>query len=135
MNVAAPPPASAAQKGALLGGASTALPLLIRLVNGQTLSVSLPASSTVSDVMQLIHSRTGIPLEHQRLTHGGKQLQPPDRLCDVGVAAGSEIALMLSLRGGGARAMGTPLTPSPRTAESPRLNQTAPPKPSVAFPA
>ena len=98
------------------------LSLLIRVLNGSTLSLAVPCDALVSQLMVAIHDREGIPAEHQRLLHHGKQLRPDACLADLGLENGTEITVMLGLRGGRntcgrkTKAMGTLPSPSLRVA-------------------
>lgn len=42
----------------------------------------------------------GIPVHHQNLLYGYKEVHDSDRLCDVGIENGSKLRLVLSMRGG-----------------------------------
>jgi hypothetical protein len=74
--------------------------VLVRMPDGHTLCVRLPLAGRVSDLKEKIRAREGIPPEEQRLIFAGKQLNPSMPVHEAGLSAGSEVSLMLTVKGG-----------------------------------
>ena len=66
---------------------------------GSVFRVVLYPSDTILDVKEQIEVKGGIPIDHQRIIFGGRQLCDEMTLCERRIKNGSELFLVLSLRG------------------------------------
>jgi hypothetical protein len=74
--------------------------ILVRGLDGRTLSLQLPASAGVAALHAAVEERTGVPVREQRLIFSGKPLCDDQTLSAAGVCDGSEVRLLLALKGG-----------------------------------
>jgi len=81
--------------------------LSVCTLSGRTIDLDLAGSDVpLAAVKSQIEAREGIPFEQQRLLHGGKQLPDSRTLGALGIAPGSSLQLVLSLRGGAPKKKG-----------------------------
>lgn len=83
----------------------TMVEIRIRSLTGRIIPVEIGLEQRVSDLKEVVEVKEGIPPQQQRFLFAGRQLDDEKTLAECGVAAGSDLHLVLSLRGGtGARA-------------------------------
>ena len=72
----------------------------IKTLNGSTLTVDVAQDDTVESVKAKIQDKQGIEADQQRLIFNGKQLENGHTLKDYNIEDGSNVHLVLRLRGG-----------------------------------
>jgi hypothetical protein len=82
------------------GEARKRICLFVQGLNGKSTVVTIEAGATVSELMDVIAQKTGVPPFVQRLLYGNLQLEPWMSLRKVGVWKGATVILVLRLRGG-----------------------------------
>lgn len=75
--------------------------IFVKNVAGNTIALSLPPSTSIATVKNLLALRTNLPLDDLRLVFAGKHLSDSDStLADYAVSRESTLHLALPLRGG-----------------------------------
>ena len=72
----------------------------IRSLTGRTIPVDIELQQQVSELKEIVEVKEGIPPQQQRFLFAGRQLDDDKTLAECGVIAGSDLHLVLSLRGG-----------------------------------
>jgi len=72
----------------------------IRSLTGRVVAIQIELSSRVGDLKEAVEIREGIPPSQQKFLLQGRQLDDDRILSDCGIVDGSELHLVLSLRGG-----------------------------------
>lgn len=72
----------------------------IRSLTGRIIPVEIELDQRVSDLKEVIEVKEGIPPQQQRFLFAGRQLDDDKTLGECGIVAGSDLHLVLSLRGG-----------------------------------
>lgn len=62
--------------------------------------MEIELSQRVIDLKEIVEVKEGIPPQQQRFLFAGRQLDDEKTLAECGVVAGSDLHLVLSLRGG-----------------------------------
>ena len=74
--------------------------ITIRSLTGRSIPVEIDLQQRVSDLKEVVEVKEGIPPAQQRFLFPGRQLDDDKPLAECGVANGSDLHLVLSLRGG-----------------------------------
>ena len=72
----------------------------MKTLTGKSFDVKVDYSMTVKDVMEKIEGKKGIPVDQQRLTFVGKQLEDARMFKDYKIPNKATICMILRLRGG-----------------------------------
>jgi ubiquitin-like protein Nedd8 len=72
----------------------------IRSLTGRNIPVEIDLKQKVADLKEVVEVKEGIPPQQQRFLFAGRQLDDDKSLEECGVVAGSDLHLVLSLRGG-----------------------------------
>jgi len=80
--------------------ATHTMKLIVVTLAGREIEVAVAPESSVHEVKQHIAEKEGIPPEQQRLVFGGHHLEDTQPLAEAGLADGSRVHLILSLKGG-----------------------------------
>lgn len=75
--------------------------IFVKTLTGKTITLDTEATTTVLDLMNMIHRKEGIPADHQRLIFDGKQLDLDHTLAHCKIWRESTLHLVLRLTGGG----------------------------------
>lgn len=75
--------------------------IFIALVSGRSITMEVDPEDTVANVKAKIQEREGVPPEHQRLLHGGNQLDDDFTLDFYQIQNNATLHLVMRLRGGG----------------------------------
>ena len=73
----------------------------IQTLTGKIINIDFDSYNTIYDLKLSIRDITGIPIDQQRLTFAGMQLEDERTLEDYNIVNESTIYLILRLRGGG----------------------------------
>ncbi|GMM28733.1 hypothetical protein DAMA08_014490 [Martiniozyma asiatica (nom. inval.)] len=73
----------------------------VKSLTGRTLTFTIDLSQRVLDLKELVEVKEGIPPTQQKFLLHGRQLEDSMSLEACGVKDGTEMHLVLSLRGGG----------------------------------
>ncbi|KAG1666955.1 hypothetical protein FOA52_004238 [Chlamydomonas sp. UWO 241] len=68
---------------------------------GSTISLELPESASVSDLMAQVEAQTNVFVRHQKLIYRGRTLEPGQKLRDCKVTTGAKIMLLVAQGGAG----------------------------------
>jgi ubiquitin C len=74
--------------------------IFVKSMQGMTFAFEVKPSHKVEELKQMIFAKEGVPVHHQRLIFGGKQIQDGATLHECGVQAASTLHLVLRLLGG-----------------------------------
>merc|ERR1711974_121884 len=80
-------------------GEEAEMQIFVKNLAGKTLALEVTPRDTVADLKSLIEAREGVPVAYQRLVCGVNQLDDGS-LAECGVAAESNVDLLLTLEGG-----------------------------------
>ncbi|EKX46311.1 hypothetical protein GUITHDRAFT_40724, partial [Guillardia theta CCMP2712] len=69
--------------------------LQLKLVNGATVAVSVPSSSTVSALKKIVAEKESIPVEKQRIIYAGKELDDASTLAESEVESGAQMFVVV----------------------------------------
>lgn len=72
----------------------------VQTLTGSSLAFNYDPNMTISTLKELIQNAQQIQVDQQRLVFNGKQLDDQNTLSDYGIENGSNIHLVLRLRGG-----------------------------------
>lgn len=72
----------------------------IKSLTGRSIPVDIDLNQRVSELKEVVEVKEGIPPQQQRFLFAGRQLDDDKTLAECGVVAGSDLHLVLSLRGG-----------------------------------
>lgn len=72
----------------------------IRSLTGRVIPVEVGLEQRVGELKEIVEVKEGIPPPQQRFLFAGRQLEDDKTLAECGVVAGSDLHLVLSLRGG-----------------------------------
>lgn len=72
----------------------------IRSLTGRSIPVEIDLQEHVSALKEIVEVKEGIPPQQQRFLFAGRQLDDDKTLTECGVVEGSDLHLVLSLRGG-----------------------------------
>jgi len=75
--------------------------IFVRTLDDRTLTFNVEQDDTVDDIKELVEQREGIPVDEQRLTLGGIQLDDELTLEENKVENESTLYVLLDLEGGG----------------------------------
>lgn len=76
------------------------LKINVRTLTGKIFPLTVTSSNTVVELMEMIMCKEGIPLDQQRLIFNGKQMHEDRMISEYQVCDGSQVDLVLRLRGG-----------------------------------
>ena len=76
------------------------LQIHVKTLQGKTMTLDISEDDTIDAIKQKITDKEGIPVDQQRLIFNGKQLEQGMTANDYGLEDGSNIHLVLRLRGG-----------------------------------
>lgn len=75
--------------------------VFVKALNGSTIVIDDMVSSTkIMTIMRIIQDKDGLPVEIQRLTYGGKELDPRKTLADYKIGKEATLTSLLRLKGG-----------------------------------
>ena len=74
--------------------------LSIKTLSGRKISLEFEESNTIADVKRKLEEKEGVPVEQVRLIHGGKVLQDDLTIGKANIQPGTQIMMMMHLRGG-----------------------------------
>jgi len=80
--------------------AEDSISIFVKDVAGNTIPLSLPATTTISTLKSLLELRTNVSTSNLRLIFAGKHLSPTATLSSANVLPDSTLHLALPLRGG-----------------------------------
>ena len=72
----------------------------VKLLNGQIKQIEVEETDKVIDLKRKLEETEGIAPEQQRLIFGGRQLAEEKTIAEQKIKAGTQINLLLTLRGG-----------------------------------
>lgn len=74
--------------------------IFIKTLQGESLPIDYDGAMKIGDLKNMIHSERQIPVDQQRLIFQGKQLEDDNTLADYNIETGSNIHLVLRVKGG-----------------------------------
>lgn len=74
--------------------------IFIKTLQGESLPIDYNGAMKIGDLKNMIHSERQIPVDQQRLIFQGKQLEDDNTLADYNIETGSNIHLVLRVKGG-----------------------------------
>jgi hypothetical protein len=74
--------------------------LFVRTLQGKSIPLEFEGKDTISAVKARIFEKEGIPIDQQRLVFSGKQLEDAETLESYNIETGSQLHLILRLKGG-----------------------------------
>lgn len=95
----------------------TGMPIFIKTLTGNTITVHVELSDTISKIKSKIREKEGIPEDQQRLLWCGKQLNDDRSVWEYNIQEKSELQLILRLRSSGLSPV-PQLSPDPSTTPS-----------------
>ena len=73
--------------------------LFVKDVTGKTMTIEAEPTSIVYELKYAVQTRTGIPVDQQRLIYSGRQLQDAQSLCSHGLTKECTVHVVLRLSG------------------------------------
>lgn len=74
--------------------------LSIKTLSGKKISLEFEESDTIATVKKKLEEREGVPVEQVRLIYSGKVLNDDTTVGDAKIKPGTQIMMMMHLRGG-----------------------------------
>ena len=75
--------------------------IFVRTPAGETMTLNVQSTDTISDIKQQISDKLGLPCDQQHLLCNGKSLQDGNTLADYTIMQGNTIIITVRCRGGG----------------------------------
>ena len=75
----------------------------VKTLTGKEIEIEVEPTDKIEHVKEKVEEKEGIPPAQQRIIFGGKQMSDEKSIADYGIEAGSELHLVLALRGGRSR--------------------------------
>jgi len=86
-----------------LSDSEESIQILVKLLSGEYIPLTLPSSTTIPTLQQLLSLRTSLPASSLRITHAGKHLttsSTEQTLSSLHILPNSTLSLALPVRGG-----------------------------------
>lgn len=74
--------------------------IFIRTLQGKSIPLEFDGTDTISAIKARIFEKEGVPVDQQRLVFSGKQLEDANTLESYNIESGSQIHMILRLKGG-----------------------------------
>ncbi|KAM0124836.1 hypothetical protein ACHAP3_010079, partial [Botrytis cinerea] len=79
---------------------SESMQIFVKVLSGDTIPITVPEDTTISNLAHLLSIRTSSPSSTLRLVHAGRHLQPSSTLTSNNITRDSTIHVAGTLRGG-----------------------------------
>ncbi|KAL3651548.1 hypothetical protein CASFOL_004550 [Castilleja foliolosa] len=74
--------------------------IFVKILSFKIITLEVDSSDTLDDAKAKIHDMEGVPLDQQRLSLAGKELEDDHTFADYNIQTGSTLDMDLRLRGG-----------------------------------
>lgn len=74
--------------------------IFVKTLSGRTITVETDANDSIEELKRKIEAKEGIPARDQRIIYAGKSLDEQNTVGDYSIQNGSNLYLVLRLRGG-----------------------------------
>ncbi|PQE19155.1 an1-type zinc finger protein [Rutstroemia sp. NJR-2017a BBW] len=74
--------------------------IFVKNLSGDTIPITVPSNTTVSNLTHLVSLRTSTPTDSLRLVHAGRHLSPSSTLLSNNITRDSTVHIAASVRGG-----------------------------------